>query len=804
MWQGVRVMGLPNVGQGTLAITQQGIIEMQPGSVIENAEEAVFMGDINNNVFGVSGGIIVADGATFRNNYRSIAFHQYGHIGNQINNSGYFSLSVIKNCHFICDAHLRNPTYYNSDGSRQGSKHFVTLWDIRGVNFTNNTFENSIEYNIVSNCTASNYSWNEDSRGTGIGSFDAQFNILATDPSSGQRNRFINLTRGIESRVTTNSLINNFSSEGSEFVNVKYGIFTEHGNNDVIYDNDFAILNPNRSGGPESAQSYALFLHNYRYAYVRKNTFNGTLNSKSEEWGLVSQQLNSNSSATISKNNFTKLNRAFQPQLNNTALQVNCNEFSNNELDWHVNPLTSGNFANQGVGCGINDYRPGNLFFDQNQNHILSQAVISTNQNFPTWYYFSRSNSPNNETPQFENPFLNGASDNCIGQPNLSNPCPNGTGARLSNDLQAIRLSLESEIVFLENNISLLEDSLDNQQTDSLLSIIADTTTSTSSVYASLYNHSPLSDMVMVSFLERDSITNTQLETLFSFNLPGSGRLLDSLFSYRLIHSVDSTTWDSLQKLQAFNPNIESITQLRRHIEFNRGEWKRVVAQTEIALIDEGKIDELISFYKDRIGAGYEKETFGAFLASGNISISRNWLQNFIPQNCASDSAFVSYNSLYLDLIEDSSSWFQLNSNQLNQLKFWSRNESEIQNLALAALALIGDTLLNELPEFSANPSARYSYPEPKQKISFSNTQDKFQIFPNPSNGQFTLDFDNPVENLSVTVFDLIGRNVFQLQWHEKSKTQIISLQHISSGLYYIQMHSGSRFIGTKPIMIKP
>ncbi len=197
MWKGVRVMGLQNADQGTFATTQQGVIEMYPGTTIENAEEAVFMGDINNNMSGVAGGVIFADGATFRNNYRSIAFHQYGQLLSQIGNPSFSSISEIKNCNFICNAHLKNPNYFNRDGSRQGSKHFVTMWDIRGVDFTDNTFENTVEYEIVSNCTASTYSWDDDSRGTGIGTFDAQFNLISTNPSTGQRNRFINLTRGI-------------------------------------------------------------------------------------------------------------------------------------------------------------------------------------------------------------------------------------------------------------------------------------------------------------------------------------------------------------------------------------------------------------------------------------------------------------------------------------------------------------------------------------------------------------------------------------------------------------------------------
>ncbi|MEZ5174375.1 MAG: T9SS type A sorting domain-containing protein [Bacteroidia bacterium] len=794
MWQGVRVQGIANQPQGTINNTQQGVLIMQAGSVIENAEEAVFTSDFGGDIYNAAGGIVQADGAIFRNNYRSAAFHVYS----------FPSISYFKECHFICDAHLKNPAYQNPDGSWQGSKHFVTMWEHSGLTFIDNTFENTIDYEITSNCNSTPYSWGENDRSTGIGAYDANFSLIASNPSNNQRNKFINLTRGIETRVTNNSLQYGFSAEGCDFTNVKYGIFTEHGNADLIKNNDFALLNPDGSGGPENPNSYAVYLHNYRYADVNLNTFNGTLNQNPEEWGIVAQQLSSNSSAIIFRNDFTKLNRALQPQRNNTSLTVQCNEFWDNDLDWHVNPITLGDFANQGVGCFSTAYRPGNLFLDQQQNHILSQAVTQQNGSFaPAWYYYSRFNGAN-ETPQFQNTFNLGASESCLSQPNLPGPCPAGTGARLSNDLHAIRLGYESEINFLENSIELLVDSLDKQQTDSLLALIADTTLSTNSVHSTLYSFSPLSDTVLISFLKRDSISENELKSLFSFNLPGSAMLMDSLYAYKLLNNVDSTSWDSLQKLQAYNPNIETITQSKRNLEFYKSVRRQVIAKTEIALIQENELEELVAFYKDSLGVGYERETFGAYLATNNLTAARVWLQNNISLNNANDSAFVGYHDLYLDLKEDSITWFQLNSTQLGQIHNWAANDSEIKSLALSVLALRGDTVLNELPEFSEPPSAKYARSPWNVSDLEINEENKISIYPNPSNGLFTIRLDAEVENLRVSVYDLTGRNVYEFQWRDQSKAQTLSLQHLSNGVYYVQVRSGNLFIGVKPIVIQP
>lgn len=143
-------------------------------------------------------------------------------------------------------------------------------------------------------------------------------------------------------------------------------------------------------------------------------------------------------------------------------------------------------------------------------------------------------------------------------------------------------------------------------------------------------------------------------------------------------------------------------------------------------------------------------------------------------------------------------------SSQLTQIQQWAHAESEIQHLALNVLALRGDTVLNELPEFSNPPSAKYGNRANEELHSAQGIQNQLSLFPNPSDGWLTLEMEHEVEKLSVGVFDLTGRNVFEHTWRNKSKTQSIFLQHLSNGVYYIQVRSGNQLIGVKPVVINP
>ncbi len=65
-----------------------------------------------------------------------------------------------------------------------------------------------------------------------------------------------------------------------------------------------------------------------------------------------------------------------------------------------------------------------------------------------------------------------------------------------------------------------------------------------------------------------------------------------------------------------------------------------------------------------------------------------------------------------------------------------------------------------------------------------------FKIYPNPNSGNFTLEIDNPAKDISLEVYDLLGKRVKKVEPVEK--VNIINLE-VNAGVYLVKVNSGGR-----------
>lgn len=63
-------------------------------------------------------------------------------------------------------------------------------------------------------------------------------------------------------------------------------------------------------------------------------------------------------------------------------------------------------------------------------------------------------------------------------------------------------------------------------------------------------------------------------------------------------------------------------------------------------------------------------------------------------------------------------------------------------------------------------------------------------IYPNPSNGDFTLTFSRPVSHGRVEVFNVCGQRVFEMDVYNKSMEEIF-LEYVHDGIYFVKMFDG-------------
>ncbi|MGV9004172.1 zinc-dependent metalloprotease [Flavobacterium sp.] len=81
--------------------------------------------------------------------------------------------------------------------------------------------------------------------------------------------------------------------------------------------------------------------------------------------------------------------------------------------------------------------------------------------------------------------------------------------------------------------------------------------------------------------------------------------------------------------------------------------------------------------------------------------------------------------------------------------------------------------------------------------------KNNYSLAPNPNNGTFTLTFKDLSNDISVEVFDISGRSVFEKNYSQNSNlSQEVKIDSPSSGIYFVNVKSGGA-ISTEKIIIR-
>ncbi len=76
--------------------------------------------------------------------------------------------------------------------------------------------------------------------------------------------------------------------------------------------------------------------------------------------------------------------------------------------------------------------------------------------------------------------------------------------------------------------------------------------------------------------------------------------------------------------------------------------------------------------------------------------------------------------------------------------------------------------------------------------------ENEFSIFPNPSNGNFRIDYDSTIGNIDVEIFSTIGQKVFEKQ---NISDNIISTNNLQKGVYLLKITNDSKSIVKKIVI---
>lgn len=318
-WKGIEVLGHTGLSQTT---TNQGVVELDDAT-IEYASNGITTG--TNGIGWQGGGIIYADNTVFRNNRRSVEFTQYT-IGD--------NLSYFSGCTFEI-----NDDYPQSDYIGM-----VTMWDVRGVEFTDCDFTNT-------STTVSNEEH-------AIYTIDAAYSVISGSTFNG-------FEGGVY--ATNSNTTNSFTIDDANFTDNALGIYAGSVDNIVATNNTMTV-------GHHRTVSFnhGVYLINSTGYQVEANDFNGDdiLFGGRDPVGVLCYNTGDDYNK-IYRNDYTGFlygNRAIGDNRNNTThtgLEFICNTNSNNTyIDFLVSIDVSQSSSLSGIKThqGSSNESAGNTF----------------------------------------------------------------------------------------------------------------------------------------------------------------------------------------------------------------------------------------------------------------------------------------------------------------------------------------------------------------------------------------------------------------------------------------------------------
>ncbi len=164
----------------------------------------------------------------------------------------------------------------------------------------------------------------------------------------------------------------------------------------------------------------------------------------------------------------------------------------------------------------------------------------------------------------------------------------------------------------------------------------------------------------------------------------------------------------------------------------------------------------------------------------------------------------------------------EMRNDDLYYHDFWIANVGSLSSLFLHGLVAaspdLGET--NLVCFENENSTLIYEDPIPNMILEFQNLnyencnweiitdvnqeiihENKFKIYPNPNNGNFTINVNEKHHNIKVHLFNTLGQAI-EVENIISSNQLIFNLTDIPSGVFWVKLYSGDKIIGVEKMII--
>lgn len=782
LWEGIDVWGDASQHQFVEGDNYlQGRLAMN-NSVIEYARTAVKLAKDDDEENGFTGGIINADGSTFRNNQTGIRFNPYSNTVPVPNSPVFDNASTIINCTFRTDEQL--PEGLNPIA-------FISLWGVDEVPIFNSSFSNLL---ASANTTAA--------LGKGIYSQDASFKVSGCDNSCSSSNEccgengstFTNLSHGIHAQ--SGKSIRNFTVDGVSFENCNYGVYFTAVNFAKITRSEFKFgATPN-----EVARTYGIVNENSTGFQIEENTFISVEEANSTTIGTLMGGTGKDNNQ-IFNNTFVGLNDANWAIGNNaasgfsggtnTGLLYQCNQ-QNGSQEYDINVL---------YGTGIRALQ--GSFDPLTQNFLPAQNKFSNTGNNPWSDIAVIGGGTNNMNYVFgpgtnEEPvFVTSSKVNTIQSFNNTDGCQ--SSFENSNEKEVKKLKYNETNEKYSTRKEEYNQRIDNGNTEYYLNQLTTVGTNNQNLKNQLLAASPyVSTKVIETIVETGKFTQSHLFSILNANP-------DALRQLRLLEILPSQELLSPSYLQQLEQNVGNITErgemeyllttLKSEKDQYAGELIQLLLSEDRSAEGNQEITEWLQT-TESVATAYAKvdllfETGASaagleLLSKVPINFALNeeetveqqdlttlyQLLNDLPANARNEAYFTENEYYTVD---------GLANNGQGKAKSKARNIMEFFYGKIYPLEVPEQANLNDAPQ-------GISLTEDQISISSDEVLALVTVSPNPASTNVNIRYDSPSlygNTGEISVINFYGQTLFQEKINAQKKNISLNVEAWPSGMYY-------------------
>ena len=820
MWQGVEVWG--DATKPSNYLLGQGRIIMQTGSTIENAHIGVLLGKPSGCIPGPlvkcplwavmsGGGIIDADGANFNNNGTAVQFIYYSNVNSSYIRNCTFTGGVLlddgyKTTNSYIYPNSANPYYAPAINSSGTAPRLSYLLGVKNVTFKDNIFQTA---------------------DIGIQIYDAKC-IIVKSPSSLLGNQFINLNQGISGMYSSTSPFGGNTIKENTFNNTILpsvgsspvaGIFLSGSQVDRIEGNTF--------GDPffplpitQAYNPYGIYLDNSSYFKILDNSFNKTqtgiyVNNSFTNGGIIQRYINPNG------NFFRRCSTSVSTNLRNINLKIRCNVTNNNDPnDYGINWYNSGGkLANQGQPAAASQITnpAGNRFNVANFTSNCS-ALIATHRReiknaygifyTPVWppgppvfiplkYTYYSHNSPVEYIPCNSTNDVNRIITNapCPGftQCCPTNPCLSATPPYWCHNNPNRIGDIDQQISFLQTEFNTVFGNLDKGQTAQLLSAISSNTNS-GQLKNMLLNDSPLSDAVLLAYINLNGIPPGHFKDVMLPNSPVSENVIPSL--QIKLNTLPPGIAAQIQNAQS--SSNRTLTTINSEISALQVEKQSIVNDILSFYVDNDSA-QAINLLEQQNTVDADQSLLGTYITDGNLSAAQTKLSSMTAAN-AEEQAFLDLQGMILTLAGQGKSVFEMDSQQEQLVRNIAAMPSSLAQInACAILNLVFNENCSPSVLREQAPSSSVASATSVSSISYLGDN-----IPNPFTNLSVIPYSLPegIEKAFINVYDITGKLINGYEVHNKNNTLIISSKDFSEGVYIYKLETNGEILGSKKMII--